>query len=314
MALIEKLENIGNAIRTKTGKTDLLTLDEMVTEIGNIETGGSGDVSEYFNTEVTTNTTGAQGILDRVVKKLPNLIIGSNVTSMASAFAYYQGDVIPNITFLSNKVTNFSSCFVNCSNITTIPQIDTSNGTNFSVMFSGCSKLTEVPLINTSKGTTFNSMFTGCVSLETIPQIDTSNGTNFASMFYFTSSSKLKTIPKLNMSKATNISSLIYSSSGGNQSHLAELENLGGFENLGEAYSTTSNANYSYYTLDILSNARSEACNKITHESLMNVINNLYDIGAKGCNTQKLQLGSLNLSKLTADEIAIATNKGWTVS
>lgn len=316
MALIEKLENIGNAIRNKTGKTDLLTLDEMVTEIGNIETGGGsgGDVSEYFNTEITTNTTGAQGILHSVVKKLPNLIIGSNVTSMANAFASYQGDVIPSITFLSNKVTNFSSCFASCINITTIPQIDTSNGTNFSFMFSGCSKLTEMPLINTSKGTNFNSMFSGCPSLETIPEIDTSNGTNFSNMFNTSSFSNLKTIPKLNLSKATNVSNMIRTSAGGNQSYFVHLENLGGFENLGEAYLTTSSANYSNYTFSVLGNVTGAAYHNLTHESLMNVINYLYDIGAKGCNTQQLILGSVGIGKLTAEEIAIATSKGWTVS
>ena len=42
MALIDKLNAIGNAIRAKTGKTDKLTLDEMPTEIASIETGGGG--------------------------------------------------------------------------------------------------------------------------------------------------------------------------------------------------------------------------------------------------------------------------------
>lgn len=40
MALIDKLNAIGNAIRQKTGKTEKLTLDEMPTEIAGIETGG----------------------------------------------------------------------------------------------------------------------------------------------------------------------------------------------------------------------------------------------------------------------------------
>ena len=46
----------------------------------------------------------------------------------------------------------------------------------------------------------------------------------------------------------------------------------------------------------------------------MNIINGLYDIATKGCNTQSLTIGSTNVAKLTAEEIAIATNKGWTVS
>lgn len=42
MALINKLKAIGDAIRSKTGKTDSLTLEQMVSEIGSIQTGGSG--------------------------------------------------------------------------------------------------------------------------------------------------------------------------------------------------------------------------------------------------------------------------------
>lgn len=40
MALIDKLNAIGDAIRVKTGKTNKLTLDEMPNEIASIETGG----------------------------------------------------------------------------------------------------------------------------------------------------------------------------------------------------------------------------------------------------------------------------------
>jgi hypothetical protein len=86
------------------------------------------------------------------------------------------------------------------------------------------------------------------------------------------------------------------------------LENFGGLLNLGQAYDTTQSANYSNYTFGLSS------CTVLTHDSLMNVINGLYDIATKGCNTQSLVLGSTNLAKLTSEEIAIATNKGWTVS
>jgi hypothetical protein len=40
----------------------------------------------------------------------------------------------------------------------------------------------------------------------------------------------------------------------------------------------------------------------------MNVINNLAKVSGK-----TLTLGTTNIAKLTEDEIAIATNKGWTV-
>ena len=81
---------------------------------------------------------------------------------------------------------------------------------------------------------------------------------------------------------------------------------------MGKGYTTKNN---NYYKLNL------SACTSLTHESLMNVINNLYDLNltydvANGGTlyTQSLQLGADNIAKLTAEEIAIATNKGWTVS
>lgn len=57
MALIDKLTAIADAIRGKTGKTDEMTLDQMVTEIAGIQTGGGGDSEELvalFNKTLTT--------------------------------------------------------------------------------------------------------------------------------------------------------------------------------------------------------------------------------------------------------------------
>lgn len=48
MALINKLSAIGNAIREKTGKTDLLTLDQMPEEIKSIETGSEDSFHDAF--------------------------------------------------------------------------------------------------------------------------------------------------------------------------------------------------------------------------------------------------------------------------
>lgn len=42
MAIVDKLTAVADAIRYKTGKTDPLTLDQMVTEVEGIETGGGG--------------------------------------------------------------------------------------------------------------------------------------------------------------------------------------------------------------------------------------------------------------------------------
>ena len=57
MALTNKLSAIGDAIRAKTGKSDLLTLEQMPVEIAAIQGGGSGGTTgfaAYLNGETTT--------------------------------------------------------------------------------------------------------------------------------------------------------------------------------------------------------------------------------------------------------------------
>lgn len=87
----------------------------------------------------------------------------------------------------------------------------------------------------------------------------------------------------------------------------SSLTTLGGLKNLGMGYTTGWDANSSSLTLNLSDSSL------LTHDSLMNVINNLYDIKSKGVKPQTLQLGNTNKAKLTTEEIAIATNKGWDV-
>lgn len=182
-------------------------------------------------------------------------------------------------------------------NLRYMPLVDISNATNLDAMFTSCTNLESIALLDTSNVTSMGATFMD-TALTTIPQFDTSNVTNMSSML--SSCLSLRTVPELNAQKISNIKNVFKWSSG--------IINFGGFKNLGQAYSTNAASSTSEYTLDI-----SESKN-LTHESLMNVINNLYDIATKGVQTQKLVLGTTNLAKLTAEEIAIATEKGWTVS
>ena len=183
-----------------------------------------------------------------------------------------------------------------------IANLDTSNITVMGEMFENCTNLTTLDLsgFDTSKVTNMYAMFEYCKNLITLnlTVFDTSKVTNMHSMFYYCR--KLSNIPKLNASNAINVYNVFY--------ECRSLTDLGGLENLGQAYLTTQSANYSYYKLDLSQSGR------LTEQSLINVLNNLYDIKTKGCNPQQLVVGSTNLAKLTAEEIAIATEKGWTVS
>ena len=166
----------------------------------------------------------------------------------------------------------------------------TGNVTDMRNMFHSCPSLKTIPMLDTSNVINMSGMFANCSSLETIPILDTSNVTDMSWMF--TDCSSLKAIPMLDTSNVTDVNNII----GGCPS----LTNLGGFKNLGKSFPTTG-----VYTLYLYS--------PLTHESLMNVINNLYDIKSIGIKTVTIDIGEANLAKLTAEEIAIATNKGWNI-
>ena len=195
-----------------------------------------------------------------------------------------------------------SYMFDSCRNLTTIPQIDTSNVTNMNSMFGYCFNLTTIPQIDTSKVNSITYMFGNCTKLTTIPQLDTSNVTRMDEMFKYCTN--LTTIPQLNGEKLTAVVGAFHD--------CKSLENFNGIINLGQAYSTSQSANDSNYKLVLTSST------KLTEQSIINILNNLYDIATKGCNTQTVTLGATNLAKLTSTEgqqaLASAQSKGWNIN
>ena len=280
-----------------------------------VETSGV-NIWDYFIKQVPSN----QGQYIYYIKKLPvvdtsNLRTAKNMfngfmnlqevppidTSKVTTMSYMFSNCskLTEVPLLdTSSVTDMSSMFNNCNQLTTIPLFNTSNVTTMYGMFYGCNAIDNLPLLNTSKVTRMNDTFKRCYDLKKIPEINTQNVTSFNSTFYDCAS--LYEIPALNASKVTDV----------NQTFLLcrKLTNFGGMLNLGEAYNTRQPANIPSYKLTL------DDSPELTHDSLMNIINNLYDIKTKGCNPQGLILGGTNLGKLTSEEIAIATNKGFNVS
>lgn len=185
----------------------------------------------------------------------------------------------------TSKAKEMYQMFGSCSALVTIPLLDTSTATNMELMFAECTGLKEIPLLNTQNVTTMGHMFTNCKALQTIPPLNTSKVTNFYRIF--DGCTNLVTIPLLDASSITNTSLGFRNTS--------KLEYFGGLKNLKVA-------------LDLSTST------KLTHDSLMNVINNLYDLASNGLSAQTLTLGETNLAKLTEEEQAIAVNKGWTLA
>lgn len=156
---------------------------------------------------------------------------------------------------------------------------DTADVTNMERMFYSNYNLTIGPTINTSKTYTMYAMFQNDVIIS-VPLYDTSEVTDMSFMFY--SCSDLTSVPAFDVSKVTNLSSMV-----GNCFNLEAI-----------------------HIINIGANFDVHSCNKLTREALLEIIGNLKTVTS----TKTLRLGSTNLAKLTDEDKAIATNKGWTLS
>lgn len=160
----------------------------------------------------------------------------------------------------------------------------------------------KIPNFNLSGVINMYNGFKDCANLKEIPEMDTSNIQDFG--YSFNGCVSLVSISKLNFQRASNISSMTL--------YCSNLTTIGGFENLGQNYSTSQSENYYNYKLDL------HFSTKLTEQSIINVLTNLYDIATKGVKPQQVILGATNLAKLTSAEgqaaLAQAQQFGWNVS
>lgn len=181
---------------------------------------------------------------------------------------------------------------------------------NIGGLFQDYKAVEEIDLsgVNTSEITLMNGLFDNCLSLTNLDLsgFNTSKVTTMADMFYNCKKITSLDLSGFDMSSVSHIQTMF--------GYCNALTNLRFGSDLGKGFTQKSN-NYSQHTLSLGNSTL------LTHDSLMDIINKVYDLNltydvANGGTlyTQKLLLGSTNMAKLTADEIAIATNKGWTVS
>ena len=120
MALIDKLNNLGNAIRAKTGTTEKMTLDEMVTAVKGISVLPTYDEFEDSSVEVAVslNLPTTTEIKDRAFEYdevLTNITM-PNVTSIGK-FAFYNCNGLTLITLPKNLVSIGESAFAKCEGL-----------------------------------------------------------------------------------------------------------------------------------------------------------------------------------------------------
>lgn len=157
--------------------------------------------------------------------------------------------------------------------------------------FGGDTKLVYAPMGNTDTCKYMYQMFMRCSNLVFIPHYRTGAAGWMEQMFY--ECKALKYVPELDCSSCVNIQTIMYNCS--------VLTDFGGFKNLGMQPDLNTTNSFKY-------------CDSLTHDSIMNIINNLYDRNTAGYSVVDLPLGEENLARISDVEKAIATNKGWTLS
>ena len=141
----------------------------------------------------------------------------SAVTNMSSMFYDCRNLTTLDVSnFNTSAVTNMSSMFYGCSNLSTmdLSNFDTSAVTNMGSMFDGCSNLTtlDVSNFNTSAVTNMSSMFDLCNNLTTLDlsNFNTSAVTNMSYMFRLCSNLTTLDLSNFNTSAVTNMSYMFY--------------------------------------------------------------------------------------------------------
>ncbi|MEE3485795.1 MAG: BspA family leucine-rich repeat surface protein [Bacteroidales bacterium] len=205
---------------------------------------------------------------------------------------------------------------------------DTENVTHMENMFACQGLLTSVPLLNTGKVTNMNSMFAGTTVLAppfnnggTPPLFDTSKVKSIQSMFDApgaknnptTRSNNMTALPLYDFSSVTTCA---YFLRGCKSLRSVPALNFSSLPVTSGDFANTEWAKYSgiieIHIVDIHYNFNISFHNSFTREALVEIIGNLRDMTGSAAKT--LTMGATNMAKLTEDDIAVATDKNWTVA
>lgn len=201
-------------------------------------------------------------------------------------------------------LTSLYRTFSGCTSLKTIPLLDTSKVKTMQESFYGCSKLESVPLLDTSSVEIMSKTFQNCTSLKTVPAFDMSNVTN--STFMFVGCSSLETIPPLNTSKSTSFANMFNGCSA-----LREISSLDALSVVTINAATFNNC-VSLETCNIKNLKTSlpmSNCSALSKESVLYIFENAQTV-TSACT---ITLHANVFAQFTDDEIAIATEKGFSV-
>jgi len=180
--------------------------------------------------------------------------------------------------FNTQNVTNMNSMFFDCNSLRTIPLLDTSSVAGMAQMFRNCFTIQSIPLLDTSSANTMSSMLFGCSSLQSIPLLNTSLVQNMSNVFQNCSS--LNSLPNLNTTSVTNQSNQFNSCNSLNRTNIVNRQSVS-FSNC-----------------------------QLSRDAIVEIFNNLATVTSATITIT----GNWGVTALSAADLLIATNKGWTVT
>ena len=284
-SLASNLTAIGNAIREKTGKSNLLTLDQMPTEIRSISYAqGYVPTDEDLTFKENGQYLFAYDNYNWIIENYADRI-KCGKQGHYTFFNCRKLRHIPSILFKNNKIRLDSYTFNNCNILDKLEGVDLNtykggvSGMNFALYY--CSCLRDIIFKTNDDGTPF--VYTSGVNIDKI---------QITSVGYVSNSE-------------TSDEFIAVQNAFGSEKRVTDATSYQALKNDPDWWTT--DATYSKYN----------------HDSAVRSINSLpdirsYDGGINGTISFFGNLGSNTdggaVNTLTAQEIAVATAKGWTVA
>ncbi len=168
----------------------------------------------------------------------------------------------------------------------------------------------EIPyFLHEGRFTTMYCFCRGCTALQRVRAMDTRNVTNFIYAFYGCSS--LTEIDSIDTSAAESVGEMFH-----NCSSLVRINSPLDISNVESQLDTTFVGCSSLVEIRFVGTINVDiwlsGAGKLSIDSLLSVLNALADLNGTG-KTKTITLGSKNKAKLTSEQLAIATDKGWSL-
>ena len=200
--------------------------------------------------------------------------------------------------------------YVNC--IGSIP--DLGNLRNGIEVFAGNTEIERLPECFADATQVFTSMYKfakGCTALKSVPRLYTDNVTTFVYAFY--GCTALEEIDGLLTDSATTLGECFH-----NCSSLVAINSPLDVSSIVSQLDTTftgcANLEYLRFSGSLCADIWLSGAPKLTLDSLLSVIDSLADLNQLAVpTTKKITFGARNKAKLSAAQLALVTDKGWTL-